>query len=378
MGTATLVWISLPATLAWGWWFMRRMRRWPDLTLRPRLPFRAHGIDLVVVLLLYFAVQLVGSQRNPYLLSPEDITNWDRFRNELRAAAESTEPSPAHRIFHALSPENQQALRDQSVTDSKALHVEIVRETTQLLGERSFYTESDFANVTLRPQLRRLLSDQSESLSDSQVRRMNRMLLEAAFPGLITPSIRTLLTRALLRSSIVILLVPFLLRQWSAVPLYQLGIHGRRAGYFLLYGTLSALAWMPLVIAINVLVRAYWPQETLNPVQDFFFTASAAWTDWALVIAAAVVIAPLQEELLFRSLLQTWFVNRIGVAGGILFAGLLFGLAHSASWPDPLPLTVLGVALGLCYQKTRSLWAPVAMHGTFNGLMVLLSATNPG
>jgi membrane protease YdiL (CAAX protease family) len=203
-------------------------------------------------------------------------------------------------------------------------------------------------------------------------------VLEDAFPGLFASKTETMLRTAMLRGALVIVLVPVLLRYLAKVPFYQLGIHCRHAGSYILYGALQTIALLPLVIAINGVVQLLWPRQTLNPVQDFFFSTSASTSEWLMVLLSAALIAPLQEELLFRSILQTWLVNRVGIIVGILIAATLFGLAHSSSWPDPVPLIVLGFALGLTYQKTRSLWAPVAMHSAFNGLMVFFSSYNPG
>ena len=45
---------------------------------------------------------------------------------------------------------------------------------------------------------------------------------------------------------------------------------------------------------------------------------------------------------------------------------------HAAQWPAPIAIFVLSVALGTLYQRTGSLLAAIAMHGTFNGFSTLL------
>jgi membrane protease YdiL (CAAX protease family) len=50
--------------------------------------------------------------------------------------------------------------------------------------------------------------------------------------------------------------------------------------------------------------------------------------------------------------------------------GLLFGAVHS-SWPAPIPLVLLGVALAWLAYRTRSLVGPIVAHGLFNGVTYL-------
>ncbi len=69
-------------------------------------------------------------------------------------------------------------------------------------------------------------------------------------------------------------------------------------------------------------------------------------------------------------------LSMANVAVSILFAGL-----HASVWPTPVPIFFLSLALGLLYQRTGSLIAPIALHMTFNGistaLMFLTLGMNP-
>jgi Type II CAAX prenyl endopeptidase Rce1-like len=56
----------------------------------------------------------------------------------------------------------------------------------------------------------------------------------------------------------------------------------------------------------------------------------------------------------------------------IVSTSLLFAAMHAAQWPAPIAIFVLAVALGALYQRTGSLIAAIAMHGTFNGFSTLL------
>ena len=59
-----------------------------------------------------------------------------------------------------------------------------------------------------------------------------------------------------------------------------------------------------------------------------------------------------------------------GVA--IVLTSLIFAALHAAQWPAPIPLFLLAVGLGVVYQRTGSLLAPIVMHAVFNGFSTLM------
>jgi len=94
-----------------------------------------------------------------------------------------------------------------------------------------------------------------------------------------------------------------------------------------------------------------------------------------LVVAGAVVIGPLFEELLFRGLIQTMIRsflfevgNRVWLA--IAFSSGLFVIMHQdrSHWPA---LFVLGLCMGYAYEKSGSLWRPIFIHAIFNATAVI-------
>lgn len=72
------------------------------------------------------------------------------------------------------------------------------------------------------------------------------------------------------------------------------------------------------------------------------------------------LIAAVTEEVFFRGILQP----RVG----LITSSLLFGVVHSG-YGTVLQLVapfVLGLLFGLLFERTRSLWAPIAGHFTFD------------
>lgn len=95
---------------------------------------------------------------------------------------------------------------------------------------------------------------------------------------------------------------------------------------------------------------------------------------WSLWLGAALV-APVAEELFFRGLAQTvlrnvtrrpWFA--------VVTTGVAFGLAH-AQQPQVIPtLALLGIILGVSYERTGSLVAPITVHVLFNAKTLVWEA----
>lgn len=128
---------------------------------------------------------------------------------------------------------------------------------------------------------------------------------------------------------------------------------------------------------------------------------------------AAVVVAPLCEEVLFRLLLQGWLekwedsqlgwrtpllppieltdevgetlptvevpvtdaepppTGLFGLPFGwlpILLSSLLFALAHFGYGPDPIPLFLLALILGYVYQRTHRIVPSMVTHALFNSM----------
>ncbi|UCF69004.1 MAG: CPBP family intramembrane metalloprotease [Acidobacteriota bacterium] len=86
---------------------------------------------------------------------------------------------------------------------------------------------------------------------------------------------------------------------------------------------------------------------------------------WPLLLVAAVVLAPLGEELFFRGFVYGGLRTRLGfgVASGLSAA--LFAVVHFMPWSVP-PLFFVGLATAAAYERHRSLAACLMVHASFN------------
>ncbi|MBX9628052.1 MAG: CPBP family intramembrane metalloprotease [Gemmataceae bacterium] len=62
-------------------------------------------------------------------------------------------------------------------------------------------------------------------------------------------------------------------------------------------------------------------------------------------------------------------------AGAVYASAALFAAVHSAVWPSPVPLFLLGLGLGWLALRTGGILAPVIVHGLFNAVSVLYVLT---
>ena len=90
-----------------------------------------------------------------------------------------------------------------------------------------------------------------------------------------------------------------------------------------------------------------------------------------VLLALALGVAPaIGEELLFRGAIQGGLSRDLPRGRVAQWQALLFGLAHASIFRF-LPTAVLGACLSLLVARTRSLYPAIALHATYNVLLVL-------
>lgn len=89
-----------------------------------------------------------------------------------------------------------------------------------------------------------------------------------------------------------------------------------------------------------------------------------------LIASGAILIAPFVEELCFRGYLYPLLKRYTGAVFATVSVSVLFGIIHT-SLVQFLPLTIMSVMLILAYERTRTLWTPIAAHLVFNTISVV-------
>lgn len=97
------------------------------------------------------------------------------------------------------------------------------------------------------------------------------------------------------------------------------------------------------------------------------------------IVISVVFIVPIIEEFLFRGLLQSWLKEKFVHQGwAIIVTSLIFALFHYSTAQGItniellFSLFILSCFLGFLYERQRSLWAPIGLHGTFNAITILM------
>lgn len=117
--------------------------------------------------------------------------------------------------------------------------------------------------------------------------------------------------------------------------------------------------WMETLGVDNV-------QESVRALRDSEDPALLGW-----MTLAALVAAPIGEEVIFRGYCYPVIKKYSGPTAALVGTSLVFACAHG-NLPSALPLFLLGMLLVYTYERTGSLWAPVAVHFLFNAATVTL------
>jgi len=88
-----------------------------------------------------------------------------------------------------------------------------------------------------------------------------------------------------------------------------------------------------------------------------------------LVSLFAVIVAPVFEELFFRGFVYPVLKQRWGTWKALATVSAIFAVIHQHV-PSMGPLFTLALGLGLAYELTGSLLAPIAVHALFNTMNV--------
>ncbi len=132
-----------------------------------------------------------------------------------------------------------------------------------------------------------------------------------------------------------------------------------------LWGIGGYLVATPIVIVVSVLNERIWQgQGGSNPILQIVLEGRDPIALWLFFLTAAVA-APLFEEFLFRGFLLPSLTRYVPVWVAIGLSGLLFGVAH-LSLSEIIPLTTLGIILGIVYTRTRNLLASMLLHSLWN------------
>lgn len=150
-------------------------------------------------------------------------------------------------------------------------------------------------------------------------------------------------------------------------PLRPLGRHlGVGAGL-----GLAAIVGSSIVVSILVTLSG----SEATPEQVLTGDIAETPLQLALAVVAAVVLAPLAEELIFRGLLHRSLRVRMRIVPATIISSVLFAVVHvDVALSQPLALvglTLVGAVMAIAYERTGSLLVPVIIHATHNAVTIV-------
>ena len=132
---------------------------------------------------------------------------------------------------------------------------------------------------------------------------------------------------------------------------------------------LMVLLW-PVVGLANFLVNGIDATgENSQDLVKFFENNRDPAIRWWMALAA-VIIAPVVEELVFRGLIYGVLKRQFGRVASMFFTSVLFALVHG-HLPSIVPLTVLACCLTIGLELSGTLFVPMLMHAIFNAMTLL-------
>lgn len=142
---------------------------------------------------------------------------------------------------------------------------------------------------------------------------------------------------------------------------------------------LSCLMALAALAPTSLLAEFSLRLHPVDPQWARILTENLPHNPWGLAVAglAAVVAAPLAEELIFRGLVQRLAARTWGPWPAVVLSALVFGLVHGEPW-YLFGLCAVGLVLGFLYQTTGSLLVCWAAHAIHNGVSLVMMYQGEG
>jgi len=177
-------------------------------------------------------------------------------------------------------------------------------------------------------------------------------------------------------SLLMVCLVSGLIRRRGQTPAGALGLGWNGLGRRLAPALAVFFVAVPLLIGINrgwrwLLIHVGGPSLDASQKLVKQLATSSSPAVALQIIVAALLVAPLAEEMLFRGLIYRLLRKRVRTAVAVPAVGVLFGVFH-APVSVVLPMCLFGGLLCYLYEKTGRLVVPIAIHFLFNLCQVTL------
>lgn len=137
------------------------------------------------------------------------------------------------------------------------------------------------------------------------------------------------------------------------------------------FPALKGIAWviggLLAILAINAVWEGIRQQLGWPGQPDFLPIFGEGIGGLLLALFLGSVVAPVAEEVFFRGYLYAGARHVWGVAWGAIASSLVFAVVHVVPGVLP-PIFVMALIFVLIYERTRSIWPCIILHGAVNSL----------
>ncbi|WP_409275027.1 lysostaphin resistance A-like protein [Neobacillus sp. SCS-31] len=136
------------------------------------------------------------------------------------------------------------------------------------------------------------------------------------------------------------------------------------------------IVWTVVLILASVLIVILMEtfQIGVDNVKTESLKANLNWFTFSIGFISAAIISPIYEEIFYRGFVYKWFRMKWGVSAGIFISSIIFTIVHIPTY-NTLPVNLIsGMIFAWTYEKTGSVLPAMIIHGTFNGIAVILTS----
>ncbi len=165
-------------------------------------------------------------------------------------------------------------------------------------------------------------------------------------------------------------LVHFFLKSHQVTWKEFLGLNAETWKRALKLAIITSILVIPLTMLMKegcALLVTYLSGKPEEQLAVQVFTKTVGWGQRVNFGLAAVVLAPIAEEILFRGVLYSVVKQYAGPMFALSSTSLLFAAIH-ANLISFLPLTVLAMVLVWLYEETGGLVGPIVTHALSNAV----------
>jgi membrane protease YdiL (CAAX protease family) len=125
-----------------------------------------------------------------------------------------------------------------------------------------------------------------------------------------------------------------------------------------------------ILAVINVL-SIYFVQLNLLSTPQSDFIKSLDRHDLVLALIFAIVLAPIEEEIIFRGLLYAPLYRKVGRELAIVITSLIWTQTHFQNLPTSISIFIIGIILGWLYSRSGSLLTTIILHSFKNSWILV-------